>query len=441
MPSKHRSSIIKNQDVAAATFVVGDDSEVADFLTIQEALDNLPPEGGTIFVLEGTYSISVTLTLPNKPVKIVGAGREATVISLGANAIPAFTVGFDREYAFMDFSIKGTLVVGQRTFDYGAGAGGGFFTIAERLWIEDVEKFVKADVASFPIMKARTVIHFFAGALATGLHWDGPGQLDAVGFEASGLVEGGFAGSPNITGVQCGFSLFNGGAVGIVLCSDTTFLGKVGSSALTGTSRMRLVSCQFRNTPGSPTRYIDATASSNHLVVVGCDFGVTTSEAIRTARTANGNIIGNLNCKVLETGSANSNLYSDNTGFSASTIIGADSVVNGAARKSVVGGATTDAFVDVFTHTNTKGLLGVGTVKNTDAVDSMDVRETVTDAFGVTISLTTPVAFGNSLLLSAQVNIATARPPYRSYTVAVKSTSAGNPASYNLEYVSQGEEA
>ncbi|MGI0149200.1 MAG: hypothetical protein ACREDF_06685, partial [Thermoplasmata archaeon] len=119
MPSKHRSSIIKNQDVAAATFVVGADLEVADFKTIQEALNNLPPEGGSIYVLEGTYSITATITLPDKPVLIVGAD-DSTIIDLGANAIAAFTVPNPltavRRYDLKSLHIRGTNVAGQEAF-------------------------------------------------------------------------------------------------------------------------------------------------------------------------------------------------------------------------------------------------------------------------------------------------------------------------------------
>lgn len=90
-----RSSIIKNQDVAAATFVVGSDLEVADFTTIQAALDALPAEGGSIYILEGTYTISTTITLPNKTVRFQGAAgsiaSSASIISIGASTRGATT--------------------------------------------------------------------------------------------------------------------------------------------------------------------------------------------------------------------------------------------------------------------------------------------------------------------------------------------------------------
>ncbi|MCJ7633459.1 hypothetical protein MUP77_13870, partial [Candidatus Bathyarchaeota archaeon] len=69
---------------------------------------------------------------------------------------------------------------------------------------------------------------------------------------------------------------------------------------------------------------------------------------------------------------------------------------------------------------------------------SMDVRETVTDAFGTTTSTTTAVLAGNSLMLDEQVNINTAFPPYLSYAVAVQSTTPGVPTTFNLHHASHG---
>ena len=64
-----------------ATLVVSPDGR-GDSANIQAALDALPPEGGSIFVGEGTYLTDTTITLPDKPVKIVGAGRGRTLIEM-----------------------------------------------------------------------------------------------------------------------------------------------------------------------------------------------------------------------------------------------------------------------------------------------------------------------------------------------------------------------
>src|SRR3990170_569763 len=60
---------------------------------------------------------------------------------------------------------------------------------------------------------------------------------------------------------------------------------------------------------------------------------------------------------------------------------------------------TTDVFVEVFTHANSNGLVGGGSIKNTGA-QGIDVKESATDLFGVLDSSTVSVAAGDSLLLS-----------------------------------------
>lgn len=92
MSTRSRSrSAIENVDVAAATFVVGDDLQIADFATILQAILNLPTEGGKIFCLQGSHIVSSTITLPDANVTIeLASGAEIDASALGAN--PLFKV-------------------------------------------------------------------------------------------------------------------------------------------------------------------------------------------------------------------------------------------------------------------------------------------------------------------------------------------------------------
>jgi len=97
----------------AATFVVHPTPGIGDATTIQEALDMLPASGGSILVREGTYALTLTITLPDKPVSIFGCG-DATIIDLGANVIDAFTIpdGLTalRNYNLQNFKVTGNSV-------------------------------------------------------------------------------------------------------------------------------------------------------------------------------------------------------------------------------------------------------------------------------------------------------------------------------------------
>jgi hypothetical protein len=93
-----------------------------------------------------------------------------------------------------------------------------------------------------------------------------------------------------------------------------------------GGVRSAFIGCTFRSTT-SPARLLDLTSSSADVTVEGCEFSGFLDEAIRIAAVGC-RVIGNRNCPVLETGAADANRYSGNSGFEEiSTIIGATSLV------------------------------------------------------------------------------------------------------------------
>ncbi len=73
--------------------------------------------------------------------------------------------------------------------------------------------------------------------------------------------------------------------------------------------------------------------------------------------------------------------------------------------------------------------------------NDMKVRETVTDAFGVTDATTEHVVTaGNDYMLNLQANFGAAVPPYVSYSVSVKANVPGSQTSFELRSVVQGED-
>jgi len=380
-------------EIFAANRVV-DSSGAGTDLTIQAALDNLPAEGGTVFIRQGTYSITSTLTVPVKPVRIIGAGRDATRIDLGANAIAAFTYAGGGLQCIEDLNIKGGNVAGQifvaglanvvvKNVDVGVSGGG------------EVEKFVRAtnifDIKGYNITfapKASTgyVLEATApGAISAELHnfTQGTGVPTVLAYGAG-------ASKPHIRAYDCTFALTsstasNAGYVWLnncylqgpvagpvatlttkqtrmVNCTVLTTTHEVteGPCAISGTTYgnayagnlirlttsvldARIVGCSFSGDvdpgiyidrggtfisncyfQGAAARHIDITANGANANINGCHFLTNyTSEAVRTAAST-GTFVGNTNCKVLETGAADYNYYSDNAGFSGSTIIGAN---------------------------------------------------------------------------------------------------------------------
>lgn len=228
---------------------------------------------------------------------------------------------------------------------------------------------------------------------------------------------------------------------------------------------LNIIGCRFTNPGNLVERYIEAADS---MYIAYCAFANMAAGATHSGIHVTGPnniIIGNdfdglWAAPPLKEEGANveGNNYSDNIGLNGNG--GTESVYvtpsnvspstfNGSALFHATG-STTDALVaikmtlsglgtsDSGTRINPAGLIGQGTIKNTGA-QSMDVKETVTDAFGVTDSVTTTVTAGNDLLLSMAVNITTARPPYVSYKIEVKSTAAGVPTTYSYQHTMNSE--
>lgn len=102
------------------------------------------------------------------------------------------------------------------------------------------------------------------------------------------------------------------------------------------------------------------------------------------------------------------------------------------------GDSTTDANVELALLTGDDGLFFVGAVKNVGVANALIVREEVTDAFGVTVTLETTVAASGSRVLSCDAAISTGRPPYTSYRVLVRSALAGTPTGYEFRLARAG---
>jgi hypothetical protein len=106
----------------AATVVVHPTPGIGDATTVQEGLALLPAGGGMVLVREGTYPQAATITLPiGKPVTIRGCGN-STILSLGANAIAAFTIPTgattNTPIVFDNFLVTGTEVAAQTLLHY-----------------------------------------------------------------------------------------------------------------------------------------------------------------------------------------------------------------------------------------------------------------------------------------------------------------------------------
>jgi|ERR1700687_32526 len=100
---------------------------------------------------------------------------------------------------------------------------------------------------------------------------------------------------------------------------------------------------------------------------------------------------------------------------------------------------TTAAFVAIVTNTGAAGIMGIGAIKNTDGANSLTIRETVIDKFGVTTAVITNLAKGLFYLLDPQTAFAALSwPPYTSYKVEVEDSVPASHATFEMHYAGQG---
>jgi len=67
---------------SVATLVVATDG-TGDFTDIQTAIDALPATGGCVYIKEGTYALTATITIPNDNISLLGCGASTIITHSG----------------------------------------------------------------------------------------------------------------------------------------------------------------------------------------------------------------------------------------------------------------------------------------------------------------------------------------------------------------------
>lgn len=498
-------SAIEFSDVVAATFIVGKDLIEADFLTVPEANLNLPAGGGSIFVLQGTYTLTASIAFPNKSVKIIGTGD--STIFVAPTTLPAFSIPFGSlgRYEFDGFQVTGDNSVGQSLISIDDVVDVKFANLNTTGLKDIVATTMTPEVkflnSCFMMTSLAATSSFWRGTAIGGggsLAWEyveatittpstdgivgkpewdvtasyigggGPltttfnlGKVRIQGFKTDKckleLTEPGneivnlesidgnvsilnnrtaIANSifttPTLSGTQVSIT----GAGGAGGPGDWTISGCIfDGSGLIGTNTqidvldvqgVEIVGCSFSNNgTGAATDTninVGSTGGICKLTVVGCQFfsGVPAQALTESALAT---ITGK---------------YSDNLNFETAVVTSNLSTVNGNRRVGVTAGVTTIAFVNQFTFTNQRSVPSYGTVKNTGGVNSLEVRETGIDAFGVTTSVTTVVAPGGVFVSVAPfLGLAgTSFPPFVSYAVDVRHPVAAT--TFDLQFTGLG---
>lgn len=422
----------------AATLRVHPTAGVGDYTTLGAALAGLPTRGGRIYMSGDLYSIGAEISVPNdvKSVEVIGCGSGfddplGTVIDIGANGIAALRLLGKKHVKFSNIRFKSS------------GAAGSIFVKADNPDDSNFMDFCNVNVQGFEKgfkvvagnLLVRGVHFFMLTSVAGAKAWEGVGQFEGENCEFSG---GSVTGPVSLIGNNFNL-LLDDGPVNIIAALSLSNSFLAGEYQITAGGFAMMASCSFILGLGPvPNRFLDFVAPIPSALV-GCRFEQAAIEEIRNAWSyvAICCPTWTIAPRVTETGIADNNHY-DWIDTVNSTIIGPNSTVNGVLNQSKTD-VTTAGFVTIFTLNNPNGFSsGGGTIKNTDGANDLQVKETVTDKFGVTDSFTQDVPFGTDAVLNMTVNIATARPPYKSYAVAVIDKVGGNHATFELHHSSMG---
>ena len=444
------------------------DGVTDDTAAIQVAIDNLPPTGGVLYFPPGTYFVSSGFII-NKPLSVMGAGRNATNILLDTDA-KLFYIG-DTYTSFEDFTVLGDQTSDQsfitftstasdffahcnitrvniNTSPFGVTTNGirtaidfdGFF---RRVNITDSYFGVRdtgtniswlfKDTTSSSVL---TITNFWStiGAGITG----SPIMLcDHVTIASNASTEQIAIGASshffeanivNIVSISAGCRFIDSSIQGtFTIGSSLTFIGgSLPPTTLSGGSH-RIIGAQCGSFE------IDGVGDS---IVEGCFFGgntLTLTDASQCIIKNNHNII------VVEAGTSDNNTITDIN--STSTIIGEGTKVNNSEIFYATGQTTTSSLVEQFTYTNPKGLFGIGTIINT-GLYTLVVEETVEDAFGNSAVVSTEVPIGEDIQLDLQIKFGNgdtegvAFPPIISYTVSI--SDQGNATTFDARFAVRG---
>jgi len=306
------------EDKFAATRIVDKAGKGTD-LTIQSAINNLPAAGGAIYVKDGTYAITSSIVLPNKPVKIVGCG-DATIIDLTDYAISAFTIGYNQVLAFSDIKINGDGSSGQIAFSISDNVNAAIPMVFSRVSVNNIEKVFVVGSSSYASVTYNDSAVTFA-ARATSILWSGGSGAvvlhNVTATNDGANYRGGISGDPYVWISDSNIAFIATSSVSAMWASASTFLGSFTITSV----RSQIVGCNHSSY--SVARRIDLAAGATNTIIKGCKFNDWTNEAIRVA-ASNCIIEGNENCKITETGTPTGNLYSNNLGISGSTLVGSN---------------------------------------------------------------------------------------------------------------------
>ncbi len=90
------------------TKTVSNDPEIGEYQTIQDAIDAFSVEGGRVFVKNGTYVLTSSISILNKDISIEGENRDSTIIDIDSGSFHGIynSVTFQKIFSIENITIQ-----------------------------------------------------------------------------------------------------------------------------------------------------------------------------------------------------------------------------------------------------------------------------------------------------------------------------------------------
>ncbi len=416
------------------TFIV-DAGGLGDFRTIQEAVDALFDDGGTILVKPGTYALTQTITLPDKPVRIMGMlptanshfdAKDTVRVDLGAYVIAAFTVP-----ASIDATTNHVYVIENIKF-YGTGLAGQHVIKNLNLTDYNLRVFLSGcyfnDIEMLVRNYAGAAYFYFDGCsgsfpnLATSRHyWGNTNNYSALdwvdsrmAYDASYNARGGVTGNDYLSVyIRGSGSLFGFGAsatIDYIEVMDQAYLA-LGDAITLSTGALN----------GNASAIIVAYGGSSAAI------------AVDGAAWYGSTLVG-IEASGIDVTVAAGTVYFRSSACTFKTLAiaaGCPRVING------VGGphlseTSVNGYVTVVDQASPGGLIGGIGIKNTGGANTLTQQLTLVDFYGTTYTATPDLAPAGTNWVDLNVQYGSCRLPYKSAKLEVKSKVAGSHSTYQV---------
>ena len=343
------------------TFGALGDGTTDDAAAIQEALDQLPSEGGVIYFPNGDYNVNTQINIPtSKPVIFRGAGIDATRLDLNTSVGNLILINGNHEYRFEDMTFAGDGSTGHTGFEFGNAVDGSVVMYFNNIRVEGFDDLFSRISSATPHISTSNCEFDVPDNTSSTVWSAGAGTWDSVNCR---ITTGTASNAANITGnpeLNWSRCLYDRGTStmtlgGRVRWTNVEFIGGEIDLSSTANESM-LVGCSFSSKSGTFVRHIDLSGPDN-VFIVGCFFDSNaTGSNINLSTTSNGcSVIGNMTPNGIA--DANTSITTPNFFFGNRGHINSSSnlaVIDGQNIQTVTGNTTLDeTYRTVLVNTGT----------------------------------------------------------------------------------------